>query len=83
MAALEGKKWAVAKNLGRSRMETHFTPMAHFTHKGRRPIKSFGSSKGISHLSPSGPQIGPYNIKSLGPFGRPTLKYDFQFGPYK
>ena len=30
--------------------------------------------KGIYHLSPSGPWIGPYNIKTLGPFGRPTSK---------
>jgi hypothetical protein len=28
----------------------------------------------LIHSSPNGPWIGPYNIKSLGPFGRPTLQ---------
>ena len=47
------------------------------------PIKSFSSNLDIVHLSPSGPWIGPYNIKSPCPFGRPTLKENIQFGPYK
>jgi hypothetical protein len=61
----------------------HFTQLPSFSHllvlsnissKVLSNILSFSSSKGIIYLSPSGSWIGPYNIKSLGPFGRPTLK---------
>jgi hypothetical protein len=66
-----------------SHLQAHFTQLLLFSQllvlsnissKVVSNILSFNSSKGIIHLSPSGPWIGPYNMKSLGPIERPTLK---------
>ena len=78
------KNWVEGLGRPTSHLPAHFTQLPLFSHLlVLSNILSFSSSKGIIHLSPSGPWIGPYNIKSLSPFGRPTLKQNFQFGPYK
>jgi hypothetical protein len=69
------KKWVEGLWRPTLHLLAHFTQLPSFSHLlVLSNILSFSSSKGIIHLSPSGPWIGPYNIKSLGPFGRPTLK---------
>jgi hypothetical protein len=78
------KNWVEGLGRPTSHLPAHFTQLPPFSHLlVLSNISSFSSSKGIIHLSPSGLWVGPYNIKSLGPFGRPTLKYNFQFGLYK
>jgi hypothetical protein len=73
-----------------SHQPAHFTQLPSFSHllvlsnilsKVLSNISSFNSSKGITHLSPSGTWIGPYNMKFIGPFGRPTLSRISNLGP--